>query len=209
MFDLEYKGGNTVVITTKKSKLISDPKQSLIGLKDIEPKGMVALATEERFAVPSGEATLLIEGPGEYEVGDFSIRGIAAQRHIDEGGSGTTIYRIEVGDVRIALLGNIDAKLSDDQLEAIGVIDIVVLPVGGGGYTLDATSAAQIVRSIDAKLVVPIHYADAKLSYEVPQDDVAVFEKEFGGAVEELDKLRVKSLAALPQVPTIYKLARQ
>ena len=208
MFDLEYKGGNTVVIATKKSKLIADPKQSVIGLKDIEPKDMIALATEPRFAVHSEASTLEIEGPGEYEVGDFSIRGIAAQRHLDEGGHGSTIYRIEVGDVRIALLGNIDPKLSDEQLEEIGVVDMVILPVGGGGYTLDATSAAHLVRAIDAKVVIPIHFADKGLNYEVPQDDIAVFEKEFSGAVETLDKLKVKSLSSLPLVPTIYKLSR-
>ena len=65
MFDIEYKGGNTVVIATKKSKLITDPKQSLIGLKDIDPKGMLSLATEPRFEVASNDAILLIEGPGE------------------------------------------------------------------------------------------------------------------------------------------------
>lgn len=208
MFDLEYKGGNTVVISTKKSKLITDPKQSVVGLKDIEPKDMIALATEPRFAVSSESSVLEIEGPGEYEVGDFSIRGIAAQRHLDEGGNGSTVYRIEVGDVRIALLGNIDPKLSDEQLESIGVVDMIILPVGGGGYTLDATSAAHLVRAIDAKVVVPIHYADKGLTYEVPQDDVAVFEKEFGGVIETVDKLKVKSLASLPLIPTIYKLSR-
>lgn len=208
MFDLEYKGGNTVVIATKKSKLITDPAQSVVGLKDVEPKDMIALATEPRFAVHSDAVTLQVEGPGEYEVGDFSIRGIAAQRHLDADGHGSTIYRIEVGDVRIALLGNIDPKLSDEQLEAIGVVDMVIIPVGGGGYTLDATSAAHLVRAIDAKVVVPVHYADTDLTYEVPQDELSVFEKEFGGAVETLDKLKVKSLASLPVVPTIYKLVR-
>ena len=208
MFDIEYKGGNTVVIATKKSKLITDPKQSVIGLKDIEPKGMIALATEPRFEVTSPDATLCLEGPGEYEVGDFSIRGIAARRHIDAEGFASTVYRVEVGEVRIAILGNIDPKLSEDQLEAIGVVDVLVIPVGGGGYTLDATSAAQLARKIDAKAIIPVHYADAALKYEVPQDDFEVFHKELGGDVETVDKLKVKSASSLPLVLTIYKLAR-
>ena len=99
MFDIEYKGGNTVVIATKKSKLITDPKQSVVGLKDIEPKQMVALATEARFAVHSDDSLLEIESPGEYEVGDFSVRGVAAQRHLDSAGHNGTMYRVEVGDV--------------------------------------------------------------------------------------------------------------
>lgn len=208
MFDIEYKGGNTVVIATKKSKLITDPKLSVVGLKDIEPKGMVSLATEDRFVVGSDAATLLLDSPGEYEVGDFSIKGIAAQRHLDSDGKNSTIYRVEVGDVRIALLGNIDAKLNEEQLEEIGVVDMIILPIGGGGYTLDATSAAHVVRQIDAKVVIPVHYADSALKYEVPQDEFEVFHKELGGAVENVDKLKVKSLSALPLVLTIYKLAR-
>jgi L-ascorbate metabolism protein UlaG (beta-lactamase superfamily) len=208
MFDIEYKGGNTVVIATKKSKLISDPKQSVVGLNDIEPKGMVALATEPRFEVMSNEALINIEGPGEYEVGDFSIKGIPAQRHLDSAGFGSTIYRVELGDIRIALLGNIDSKLSDEQLENIGVVDIVVVPVGGGGYTLDATAAAHLVRQIDAKVVIPVHYADKALKYEVPQDEFEVFHKELGGALETVDKLKVKAPSSLPMVLTTYKLTR-
>lgn len=208
MFDIEYKGGNTVVIATKKSKLVVDPKQSVVGLKDIDPKGMVVLASEPRFEVISKDSTLQIEGPGEYEVGDFSVRGVPAQRHIDSDGFGSTVYRVEIGDVRIAILGNIDPKLSEDQLESIGVVDIVIIPVGGGGYTLDATAAAHLVRQIDAKVVIPVHYADAGLKYEVPQDDFEVFHKELGGEIESVDKLKVKSAGTLPSVLTLYKLAR-
>lgn len=95
-----------------------------------------------------------IEGPGEYEIGDASIKGIRANRHIDTELDEPidTMYRIDIGDVRIAVLGNIAPKLSDEQLEEIGVIDILILPVGGGGYTLDATSAATITRQIEPML---------------------------------------------------------
>ncbi len=67
---------------------------------------MVELATEERFLTGARDSRLCIEGPGEYEVGDFSIRGIGAIRHIDadSAGSSSTIYRISIGDVKIALL---------------------------------------------------------------------------------------------------------
>ena len=210
MFDIEYKGGNTIVIATKKSKLITDPKLSLVGLKDMPTKDAVVLATEARFALNNEDALLNIEGPGEYELADFSIRGIATRRHLDsaEQGNHSTIYRVEVGDVRMAILGNIDGKLSETLLEEIGVVDLVILPVGGNGYTLDATSAAHLIRAIDAKVVIPIHYADPALSYEVIQDDLEVFKKEFGGEVEQTPKLKVKSVSMLPTVQTIIELTR-
>ncbi|HEY0965394.1 MAG TPA: MBL fold metallo-hydrolase [Candidatus Saccharimonadales bacterium] len=210
MVEIEYKGGNTVVISTKKSKLVTDPKLSVVGLKDYSIKDSIELATEARLALNSSEAMLSIEGPGEYEVADFSIRGVSARRHIDAPDQGklTTVYRIEVEDVRIALIGNVDGKLNEEQQEALGVLDIAIIPVGGGGYTLDATSAAALARSIDAKIVIPVHYSDSALKYEVPQDDLEVFKKEFGGEVEQTSRYKIKTASALPQTSTIIELTR-
>lgn len=210
MFDIEYKGGNTVVIATKKSTAVFDPKLSLVGLKDLAVKDAVEIATESRFALNSPAAKLHIEGPGEYEVGDFSIRATAAIRHIDTSDAKplSTMYRVEIGDVRLAVLGNIESKLTEDQLESLGVIDLLILPVGGGGYTLDATSAAAMVRQIGPKAVIPVHYADSALQYEVAQDTLEVFTKELAAPVETVSKYKVKSAASIPQVLTVIELTR-
>jgi len=210
MFEVEYKGANCVVVSTKKASVVVDPKLSVVGLKDASVKDAVELATEARFAVNSEDAKLVIEGPGEYGVADFDIRGIAAQRHLDTENDPkiSTIYRIEAGDIRVAVIGNIYEKLSEDQLEEIGIIDLLILPVGGGGYTLDATGAATIVRQIEPKAVVPVHYADPALKYEVPQLDVETFTAELGAPVEEAPKLKLKNAAALPPALTVFKLAR-
>lgn len=210
MFDLEYKGGNTIVFSSKKVSLTTDPKLSLVGLKDIKTKDEVELATETRFSVNNPEARIIIDSPGEYEVGDFTIHGVAATRHIDtpEQEKLSTMYRIECGDVKVAVLGNIDGKLDEDQLEAIGVIDILIIPVGGGGYTLDATSAAALTRSIEPKAVIPVHYADSALKYEVPQDELATFVSELGAPTEVTSKYKIKSSASLPAVLTVIELTR-
>lgn len=210
MFEIEYKGGNTVVISTKKSKLITDPRQSVLGLKDQSVRDAVSLATESRLQSVDSDARLAIEGPGEYEVVDFSIQGAAATRHIDteDVEKKATIYRIEIGDARIALVGNIAPKLGESQLESLGVVDVLVIPVGGGGYTLDATAASVMTRAIDPKVVIPVHYSDSSLSYEVPQDDLSVFVAELGVSVETTSKYKIKSLANLPPTLTIVELTR-
>ena len=210
MFEIEYKGGNTVVIATKKATLVTDPKQTLVGLKDYVVKEAIEVATEPRFALNGDTARLAIEGPGDYEVADFSIRGVSAQRHLDTESDEqiATVYRIEVGEARIALIGNISEKLSDDQLEALGVVDIAIIPVGGGGYTLDATAAANTIRQIDPKVVVPVHYADKALEYEVPQDDLRTFVSELGAPVETVPKYKVKSAAAIPPTLTVVEITR-
>lgn len=211
MFDIEYKGGNAVNITTKSTKVMIDPNVSVVGLKQYDTSGAVELGTEARFVVSNESAKLVVDGPGEYEVGDFSIRGTAVQRHIDapEQGKASTVYRIVVDEVAIAVLGNVDAKLGDDVLESLGVVDILILPVGGGGYTLDATSAASVVRQIEPKAAIPVHYADSALTYEVPQDALSVFTGELGAPVEEVEgRFKVKALSTIPQTLTVLALKR-
>lgn len=210
MFEVEYKGGNCVVLSTKKTTMVADPKLSVVGLKDVKTKDEIEIVTEPRFIVNNSEARVIIQAPGEYEVGDFFIRAAAATRHLDMETEAklSTLYHIDTGDVRIGLIGNVKNKLDDDQLETIGVIDILVIPVGGGGYTLDATNAASIVRQVEPKVVIPIHYADSGLRYEVPQDTLETFTKELGAPVEQMDKFKLKGAAALPPTLTVVALKR-
>lgn len=210
MFEIEYKGGNTVLISTKKAVIVADPKLSVVGLKDVVIKDAIELATESRFATNSQDAKLLIEGPGEYGVAEFDIHGIAVQCHLDseDQEKTSTMYRLEIGDVRIGLIGNIYENLSDDQLEALGVLDILIIPVGGNGYTLDATGAANLVRKIDPKVVIPVHYADKALTYEVAQDTLDLFTKELGVQVEQAVKYKVKSIISIPSTQIVVELTR-
>lgn len=210
MLEIEYKGGNTVVIATKKATIITDPKQSLVGLKDASTKDLIEVATEARFALASDDARLNLEGPGEYGIANFDIKGIAVQRHLDTESDpkAATMYRIEANEIRIGLIGNIYEKVSEEQLEELGVIDVLILPVGGSGYTLDATGAASLVRSINPKAVIPVHYADSALKYEVPQDVLETFVKELGAPVEETVKYKLKQASALPAVLTVVNVTR-
>lgn len=210
MFEVEYKGANCIVVSSKKANIVVDPKLSLVGLKDVPVKDAIELATEARFAVNSPDAKLVIEGPGEYGIADFDIRGVAAQRHLDAetDPKASTIYRIETPQIRLAVIGNVYEKLDEAQLEEIGVVDVLVIPVGGNGYTLDATGAATITRQIDPKIVIPVHYNDSAIKYEVPQAEVGSFITELGAPVEEVQKLKLKNAGALPAVLTVYKVAR-
>lgn len=209
--EIEYKGANAIIISTKKGTVVVDPVLTHVGLKNVPVKGMIQVATEARFAIESDDTVLSIESPGEFGVANFDIKGVAAQRHLDtkEDPKISTMYRLRVNDdVRVAVLGNIDATLSEEQLEALGVIDVLILPVGGNGYTLDATSAAAITRSIDPKVVIPVHYADSAVKYEVPQDTLETFTKELGSPVEETAKFKLKQSSALPQTLTIVTVTR-
>ena len=176
MFDIEYKGGNSIIVKSKNTTVVFDPKLSVNGLKDLALNDCVEVLTEDRFKVEGNNVKLIIRYPGEYEFGDFTIYGIPAYRFIDTKDSNPAgvIYRVEVGDVSILVLGNIQPKLTDNQLEEIGMVDIMIAPIGGGG-TLDGQNVADLAEQIEPKVIIPIHYEDGKMKYEVPQDGIEKF----------------------------------
>lgn len=205
--EIEYKGANCIVIKTKQATIVVDPKLSTVGLKDQASKADAQLATQSQFVVEGD--VLAFNSPGEYELSNISIVGIAAQTHTDtpEEGMRATMFRVDTGEVAIAIVGHVVAPLTDDQLEGLGVVDIAVVPVGGNGYTLDAHAAVQVVRQLDPKLVIPTHYNDADVRYEVPQADLEPFVKELGVAVEDMPKLKIKG-GALPETLSLVTLQR-
>jgi hypothetical protein len=209
VMDIEYKGGNCIEITYKKSVFVTDPGIGLIGLKDQGQKATTILLTQKSFGVKPGEETLVVDGPGDYEIQNCSLKGIAAYRHVDEttGYKNATIYRLEADDIRVAILGHISPKLTDEQMEEIGVVDVLILPVGNHGYTLDAKSAVDLVRAIEPKIVIPTHYAEAGINYEVPQASVEDFVTELGATNETLSKLKLKP-NQLPLQLTVYVIGR-
>lgn len=207
--ELEYKGGNCVVITHKKDEIVSDPKLSDLGLKDQGSHASVHLLTQSRFGAPHADETVVIDGPGEFEVHNCSIWGIAAHAHTaPEGPKTAAIYRLDLDEITVAILGHIAGKLDETQLEAIGMVDVLVLPVGGFGYTLEPKQAVDVVRAIEPKVVVPVHYAQEGITYEVPQAPLEDFVKELGVALEEpVVKLKFKA-GQLPEKLTVYQVVR-
>lgn len=203
--DIEYKGGNCVVISTKQITLVTDPMLSTLGLKDVAPQNAVVISTQPDFAVETDEVA--VDQPGEYEVKNVSITGVPARRLIDSEGRRATMYRIAIGDIAIAVIGHVNTPLDETQLEALGIVDIVIVPVGGSGYTLDAHQAVAVVRQLDPKIVIPTHYADKAIEYEVPQMELEPFIKELAVPVEQATRLKLKN-GVLPDTLIVYELQR-
>lgn len=190
--DLQYYGGNCIVLSDKKNRIVIDDNLKSLGLKQIAKDGDVLLFTNE-YDYPKVASRLTIDGPGEYEVSEISIVGIAARAHTDEAGAKATIYKIVVDDVAYLVVGHVYPALTDEQLEAIGMIDVMCIPAGGHGYTLDAVGALQLVKAVEPRLVVPTHYADSAITYPIPQEELANIERELGlETLEAVSKLKVK-----------------
>jgi L-ascorbate metabolism protein UlaG (beta-lactamase superfamily) len=97
-----------------------------------------------------------VEGPGEYEVADVLIAGVATATEPGAGATNTA-YVLRFDELAICHLGDLNNKLSDKQVEEIGNIDVLLVPVGGGG-ALGPVEAAEVVSQLDPSLVVPMHY---------------------------------------------------
>ncbi|MBU1993071.1 MBL fold metallo-hydrolase [Patescibacteria group bacterium] len=148
----------------------------------------------------------LIEGPGEYEVKEIFIQGISSFHDEEQGKKRgvNTIYTLEIEEMRICHLGDFGQKeLTEDQLEEIGNIDILMVPVGGE-FTVDAKGAAHIISQLEPKIAIPMHYAAPNLKIKL--DGVDKFLKEIGKkSVVPQPKLLIKK-KDLPQETQVVVL---
>ena len=126
----------------------------------------------------------VIEGPGEYEVLGVTVLGLPTFHDTTSGAEHgrNTVYVIELDEVRVCHLGDLGHRLGDDDLEAIGTLDVLLAPVGGRSG-LSAVQAAEVVRQLEPRLVVPMHYALPAIKTEL--EPVERFLKEMGVASAE------------------------
>ena len=192
--DLQFYGANCFVLTHKGSRVVIDDNLAELGAKTVVKPGDVALFSGAHGGAAG--ARLLFDGPGEYEVADISVIGIPARGHIEEAGQlGATMFKLIVGELSVLFTGHIYPELSDKQLESIGMIDAMLVPVGGNGYTVDPVGALKLIKEIEPKLVIPSHYADKALNYAVPQ-------QELSNALKELAMEPKETIAKLKLKPT-------
>lgn len=206
--ELQYYGANGLRFSTKKSVIVVDPVSDITSIKVDLKKASSVLATQTTLKPADASEAFVIDGPGEYEFEDYSVKGISTQPHTAASGDkSATMYWIHAADLRILVTGHIDSKLTEEQLEAIGIVDVLVVPVGGNGYTLDAVGAATVVRAVEPKIVIPVHTSDDGLKYEVPQAEVELFVKELGAPVAEEAPERLK-FKGLPEQLTVQLLKK-
>jgi L-ascorbate metabolism protein UlaG (beta-lactamase superfamily) len=133
-----------------------------------------------------GENTpFIINGPGEYEVGDMYVQGFASAADIDKKEYVNTIYLITFDGMKLVFIGALSNKDSIPKsfVEAVDEPDLFFVPIGGTS-TIDAATAQKLANSFNAKMVVPMDYDAASLK---------VFLKEAGAeGTKPVDKLTVK-----------------
>lgn len=131
--EIQYYGGNCIKITTKKGSVVIDDNMKELGSTSPAKPTDVNIHTQ-KWKIKTG-FNPFVDGPGEYEVSNISILGIPARSHLEETGKKTVaMYKVTAEDLRVAVVGHIYPELSESQLEALGVIDVLIVPVGGHGF---------------------------------------------------------------------------
>jgi len=192
---------NTTPGKNNQINIVIDPFDESVGFKVPNLQADIVLITHNHpdhnnakaVKGPGGQAPFLISNPGEYEIREVYVQGIPAWHDevLGKERGPVTIYTIDTEDLRVCHLGDLGQKeLTDEQLEKIGEVDILMIPVGGK-YTIAAKEAIKVMAQIEPRITIPMHYRIPKL--KVNLDGVEEFLKTLGiKQLESLPKLVVK-----------------
>ena len=197
-----WHGQSCFQIITNQAKngqrtIVIDPFDETLGLRVPKLEADILLVTHGHYDHNNVKAVggnpFLISGPGEYEAEDVFIQGIPAFHDKTKGKSQgeNTCYTIETEEIRLCHLGDLgQSELTEQQLQAMGEIDILMVPVGGI-YTIDGEGASKIISQIEPKIVIPMHYSLPKLKIKL--EGIEKFLKVMGKKeIESLSKLSIK-----------------
>lgn len=196
---IKWLGQATFVIESA-STLVTDPYNRMLGLLLGQlPKDLAAAVVtvshahgDHSYTRGVGGQPRIIQQTGHFTVGGFDIQGIAAF-HDDEQGKkrgSNVLYVIRAENMTLCHLGDLGHVLTDEQVAAIGAVDLLMLPVGGF-VTIGAEQAVQVIAQLKPKLVLPMHYKVRKHFMPLPLAVVDKFTSAIGWDVEEVDALTI------------------
>jgi len=185
--EISWLGHSCFRIKGSQATVITDPYAPTLGYSLGKPTASIVTVSHPHpghsYVEGVGGEPKLVTGPGEYEISGVLIIGMSTF-HDQERGSvrgKNTVYLLEVDEVTICHLGDLGHTLTAEQTEGLENIDVLLLPTGGLS-TIDAPMAAQVMRQLEPKVVIPMHYQTEALNREL--EPVDRFLKEIG--VEEV-----------------------
>lgn len=215
--DIYYLGHSSFRIVGKDATVLTDPFDSKkVGLKFPQVSADIITVShdhEDHNSVSQVEGVVkVVSGPGEYEVKKVSIFGLPSYHDEQKGAERgkNTMYVIELEGLRIVHLGDLGHKLSESDVSAMGEVDILMVPVGGK-YTIDHKVAADVVRAVEPKIILPMHYQTEGLDPSTfsELEDPEQFVNELGLKKEVQKKLSVKQATLNPDEQVIILLERK
>lgn len=198
--DITYLGHSSFKIKTKNATVITDPfDPGYTGLKYSGVEGDIVTISHDHkdhnAADKVSGVKKIFDGPGEYEMMGVSMIGYQSFHDAKKGEERgkNTVFVFEADGLKIAHLGDLGHTLSDDLINEMGSVDILMIPVGGV-YTIGAKEAVELVGKIDPYFIIPMHYSEPGLNQTTFSglELVETFVKEIGITVENLPKFSLK-----------------
>ena len=186
--DVTWLGHGCFRLRGRGAAVVTDPYPPAIGLKlqrmDADLVTVSHDHEDHNYTQVVRDGAYEIRGPGEYEVAGVSVVGLPTYHDAEKGAKQgrNTVYLIEIDDVRVCHLGDLGHKLGDAEAEAVASPDVLLIPVGGR-TTMNGEQAAEVVRQLEPRYVIPMHYAIPGLKLEL--DPVDRFLKEMGTTASE------------------------
>lgn len=182
----------------QKATVLTDIFDRSIGLKPPSPRAEILTFSCHHYDAGvvtkgvKGNQPFIVDGPGEYEISGITITGIPAEhgKNLAKESFETAIYKFSIDGIALCHLGDIGQKeLNESQLDILGDIDILMIPVGGI-YVLDYKEAARVVSQIEPRVIIPMAYGMPGLKLKL--DKVNLFFQEIGmSPKEKIEKLKI------------------
>jgi len=207
--DISWLGHSCFRIKGSHAVVITDPYSPTLGYSLGKPTARIVTVSHQHsghsYTQGVGGSPRVIAGPGEYEINSILVIGIATFHDAEQGKERgrNTVYLMEVDEVSVCHLGDLGHVLTAEQVEEIGNVDVLLLPVGGVS-TIDAPTAAEVVRQLEPRVVIPMHYKTQALSRDL--EPVERFLKEIG--VKEVNSRPKLSFtkSSLPATSQVFLL---
>ncbi|MFH1646831.1 MAG: MBL fold metallo-hydrolase [Chloroflexota bacterium] len=207
--DITWLGHSCFRIKGNQATVITDPFSPDLGYALGKPTADIVTVSHQHpshsYIQGIGGEPKVVRGPGEYEISNVLIIGVATYHDAVKGQTRgkNTVYLMGLDGVAMCHLGDLGHVLNDEQVEEIGNVDVLLLPVGGVS-TINATMAAEVIRKLEPKAVIPMHYKTDSVSREL--DPVGDFLKEMGMEnIESRPKLTI-SKSNLPLSTQVFLL---
>lgn len=150
----------------------------------------------------------VVRGPGEYEISDVLITGVASYHDNKRGQESgrNTIYVIHMDDLVICHLGDLGHTLQEEQLEEVADADVLLLPIGGQ-HSLSISQAVEVIGQVEPHVVIPMHYQAA--TPDTPSETLDKFCKEMGVESKQLQPKFTVTRNSLPLEMQIVLLSQR
>jgi L-ascorbate metabolism protein UlaG (beta-lactamase superfamily) len=207
--DITWLGHSCFRLRGSHATVITDPYSPGLGYSLGKPTARIVTVSHQHpghcYVQGVGGQPKEVSRPGEYEISGVLIIGIATFHDGERGRKRgkNTVYLMEIDEISVCHLGDLGHVLTNEQVEEIGNVDVLLLPVGGVS-TINAPMAAEVVRQLEPKAVIPMHYKTQALSWEL--EPVERFLKEIGAKqVNSQPKLSITK-SNLPDSSQVFLL---